>query len=308
MYQYVKDDKHPRGGYIKFFDDSWPDMNNKVNKKRYKPKETYQFILDGRIRSPWYDFESKKLGARKTKCELDCSFAGSGGEARGLMKSYKEYFEPEEGHVYILPADTATGDGSDYSAFAVIDITEMRVVATFKDQLDPREYAKILYKIGKRFNNALIAVEYQYGITTLLCLKDELKYNNLFYSTLRKTEITKVQKRKIGFWQSETTRTLGGDRLEEAINNGSLKFYSLDIIAELYTWVWDKRGRRNHLPEKHDDLLMALTIGMYIINHVMIKRATQQELMRKHLGRTRMETMVGTTKDYFTLLNDMNVS
>jgi len=328
MYQFVKDVERP-DGYIKMLDDSWPDMNLKQNQQRYKPIEQYQFVRDGRIRSPWYDFESKKLGSRKTKCELDCSFAGSGGEVidpevirdleinsknsppinppgRGLMKSYKEFAEPEEGHVYIIPADCATGDGSDFSAFTVINITTMEVVATFKEQLDPREFAKILQKIGGKFNDALIAVEYQYGITTLLCLKDELKYKNLFYSTLKKLEITKVQKRKIGFWQSDTTRALGGDRLEEAINNGDLKFSSSDIIAELYTWVWDKRGRRTHLPDKHDDLLMCLTIGMYIIHHVLAKRSNSREMMRKHLGRTRTQTMVGTSRGYFDLLNELN--
>jgi len=330
MYQFIKDDKHPKGGYIKFLDNSWPDMNLRVNKQRYKAKDLYPFVLDGRIRSPWYDFESRKLGPRKTKCELDCSFAGSGGEVidpekirdleinartfppinppgKGLMKSYKEFFEPEEGHVYILSADTSTGDGSDFSGFVVVDVTEMKVVATFKEQLDPREYAKIIEKIAIRYFKALVVVEYQYGITTLLCLKDELKYTNLFYSTLRKTEITKVQKRKIGFWQSETTRTLGGDRLEEAINNGDLKFWSLDIIAELYTWVWDKRGRRDHLPEKHDDLLMALTMAMYVIHHVMVKRANAQQMMRKHLSRTRTETFVGTHKGLFEEMAEMNL-
>ncbi len=329
MYQYVKDDKHPQGGYVKFFDDSWPDMTKKVNKQRYRPKGEYPFILDGRIRSPWYDFESKKLGVRKTKCELDCSFAGSGGEVidpekirdleivartfppinkpgKGLWKSYKEFFEPEEGHLYILSADSATGDGSDFSGFVVVDVTDMKVVATYKEQLDPREYAKIIEKIALRYFKALVIIEYQYGITTLICLRDELKYSNIFHSTLKKLEITKVQKRKIGFWQSETTRTLGGDRLEEAINTGDLKFWSLDIINELYTWVWDKRGRRDHLPEKHDDLLMALTMAMYVIHHVMVKRANQQEMMRKHLSRTTTSTLVGTHKDYFDLINEMN--
>jgi hypothetical protein len=319
MYQYIKDNNKPEGGYLKFFNDEWPDLTRKENAERYKPKEIYPFILDGKIRSPWYDFESKKLGVRKTKCELDCSFAGSGGEVidpekirdleiaarlhppigmpqRGLMKSYKEFFEPEEGHTYIIPGDTATGDGSDYSAFCVIDITTLTVVATYKDQLDPREYANILARIGKRYFNALIIVEYQEGLTTLLHLKDVIKYKNLFHTTLKKQDVTKVQKRKVGFWQSESTRTLGGDKLEEVLNTGELKVYSMDVINELYTWVWDKRGRRTHLPEKNDDLCMALTIGMYFITHVLTRREYQRENIRKYLRRDVQETIVGTSQ------------
>ena len=337
MYQFIKKADHPEGGYIKFFkENSWPDMTKKENIKRYKPKNTYSFINDGRIRSPWYDFESRKLGGQKARCELDCAFAGTGGEVldpgrirdleimaktrapiniprRGLWKSYKVFFEAvkeyidleciencRKKHRYILVADTATGDGSDFSAFCVIDLDTMEVVATFKEQLDPKNYAHIIAEVAIQYNNALVIIEYQEGLTTLLELKDVIKYKNVFYSTLKKQDVTKVQKRKVGFWQSESTRTLGGDKLEEVLNTGELKIYSMDIINELYTWIWDKRGRRNHAFEKHDDLLMSLTIGMFFIFYVLTKRDMNREFFRKNIGRTVRSTMVGTSNGKFS--------
>jgi hypothetical protein len=331
MYQFIKQADHPDGGFVKFLNDTWPDLTRKENARRYAPKNVYGFVLDGRIRSPWYDIESKKLGVQKTRCELDCSFSGSGGEVLdperirdleiiaktkkpinllrgGLWKSYKVFFEPVKDHMdldnmeesikahrYIVVCDTATGDGSDFSAFCVIDLDTMEVVATFKEQLDPKNYAHIIAEVATTYNKALVIIEYQEGLTTLLELRDVVKYKNVFYSTLKKQDVTKVQKRKIGFWQSESTRTLGGDKLEEVLNTGELKVYSMDVIGELYTWVWDKKGRRSHASEKHDDLLMSLTIGMFFIYYVLTRRDLNREFFRKHIGRTVQSAMVGTS-------------
>lgn len=310
-YQYIKDDKHPEGGHIKYFNETWPAAFDKVTAEAYKTKETYNYIRDGRIRSPWYDVESKKLGPQRTRCELDCSFAGSGSEVldpeiiraitisaknfpplpteqthipnSGIWKSYKQFklFTPTHG--YLISADVSTGDGSDFSAFVVVDITEHEVVATYKDQIEPLAYAKILHHVGKNFGNCLLIVENQGpGLTTLLELKN-LGYPNIFYHTLKKTDVTKNQKRKLGFWQGEQTRLLGSDRLEEDLNTNKLKIYSQDIITELHTWIWDKDGKRRHAPGKNDDLIMALTNAMFYIYYIAPKKAHAQSMMRQHL-------------------------
>lgn len=310
-YQYIKDETHADGGYIKFFNTKWPHPFDAQTKEFYKTKAKYNFVLDGRVRSPWYDLESKKLGVNRTKCELDCSFAGSGGEVidpetirdlrlvaalpenkrinnveKGIWKSYKEFRKFDATHEYCLVADVATGDGSDFSACAVFDITKKEIVATYKDQPDPITYAKILATIGKKFGGCIVVAEYQGpGLTVLLELKDRLRYTNVYYHTLKKQDVTKNQKRKIGFWQSDGTRTLGGDKLEEMINTRGIAMWSEEIFAELDTWIWDKDGKRRHAPGKNDDLLMAITIGCFYIYHVKEKRASNNTMMRQHLSR-----------------------
>lgn len=303
-YQYVKDETRPEGGYIKFIDPEWPVTTNIKLAKQYKTKETYQFILDGKVRSPWYDVESKRLGPRKTKCELDCSFAGSGGEVidseviraimtearnhpfinepmKGAWRSYKEYkaYNPE--HNYILSADVATGDGSDYSAFVVVDLTTKELVATYKDQVETTVYSQIIAEIGHRYGRCLVIVEYQGpGLAVLMELKNHLHYTNMYHHTLKKADVTKPQKRKLGFWQGGSTRTLGGDKLEEVINSQEIKIYSEELIAEMHTWIWDKDGERRHAPGKHDDLIMALSNGVFYIYFVLEKKTTNMNLMK----------------------------
>jgi len=335
MYQWIKDLKHPEGGYIKFFNDEWPDTTWVSNLKKYGYKENYRFVLDGKMRSPWYDFESKKLGARLTKCELDCSFAGSGGEVldsdviRGIMlkakeysqlnqplkgpwSSYKEYISYNPLHEYIVVADTMTGDGSDYSAAVVIDLQTLEVCATFKDQLEQHVYAKIINDIGLRYGKALVIVEIQNGGTCLYLLKDKYKYPKLYYTTLKAKQVDKKErKRKLGFWQSESTRKLGGDKLESVLISGELKIPCMSIVNELNTWVWSKRGRRDHATGKHDDLLMALTMGVFYIFYVHNRANTNTETTRKSFEYKR-ETVVTRNNHevenvFHDLLDESNV-
>lgn len=306
MYQHIKDETHPEGGYIKNYNEEWPEPFDVATRKAYKTKETYGYVLDGKLRSPWYDMESKKLGVRRTKCELDCSFSGSGGEVidsevirsliirakdypilnesgKGIWKSFRVYKEYNPDHGYILSADVSTGDGSDFSAFVVIDLTTKEIVATYKDQVEPIAYAKVIKDVATMFGSCLVIVEYQGpGLTVLLELKDRLKYSHIYYSTLKKQEVTKTQKRKMGFWQGDNTRTLGGDMLEESINNNLLLIPCENFIGELHTWIWDKDGKRRHAPGKHDDLIMAAANGMYYIYYVITRKESNKEMMKKH--------------------------
>jgi len=302
-YKWIPDSEHPQGGVLTFLNEEWPDQIYDQENGMYieVDKDSYNFVLDGKTRSPWYDFESARLGPERTRCELDCSFMGTGGEVfdadilralqlaaqnslfakytmpfeniSGLFKAYKEYIPFIPGHRYVLGADVATGDGSDFSAFSVIDIETLDVCATFKCNLLPSTYATIINLVGRRYGDCPVVVENAGGGGTTLQDLKTLGYPNIYYSILRKNDpSTGLKKRKIGLWPSEQVRWEGGDRLEEVIRNGRLKIHCLDIIGELYTWIWDKDGKRRHAPERNDDLLMGTQHAIYYIFYV-IKRA-----------------------------------
>lgn len=285
-YQWIIDPNNPDGGFIKWYNEIWPEkiFDKDTGNFIEIDKASYPFIMDGKLRSPWYDNESKKLGPRLTKCELDCSFAGTGGEVidsdqirelkayadtctftnpysqlKGIYLNYKEYKEYNPAHKYAIAADVATGDGNDFSTFVVYDLTTREIVATYKAQLLPETFALILIEIGKRYGTCHLIVENAGGGGTTLQEIKRQGYSNLYYSTLNKKDpSTGMRKRKIGLWVSEDVRWQGGDKLESLIRLNTLKIPCLDIIEELYTWIWAKDGKRRHAPEKNDDLLMAL--------------------------------------------------
>ena len=92
----------------------------------------------------------KKHSEQQFQSEFECDFIGS---TNTLISSSKlhclnyitpihnnndglaVYEEPKEDHVYVMVVDTARGQGLDYSAFAVIDITESpyKLVARFRN-------------------------------------------------------------------------------------------------------------------------------------------------------------------------------
>lgn len=290
-YRWIKDDTHPEGGYVKFENDTWPETLFDKESGTYQEikKETYSFNKDGRIRSPWYDFESNKLGPRKTACELDCGFVGTGGEvfsieilrdmkmfaeqckytqiqsSNGLFQDYKEYIGPIENHKYGIFGDVATGDGSDYSTISILDLDTLDVCGTYKGQPIPKFFAQVVQELAYRFNKAVIVIENNGpGATTLQELKD-MRYPYIYYSTLnKKDESIGVAKRKIGLWMSERVRELGGDKLEEYIRLFRLRIPDTRLVDEFYNWIWDaKDGKRRHAPNKHDDLIISLQHGIW---------------------------------------------
>jgi len=335
MYQWIKDDNNPEGGYLKMFNDEWQDTTHPDDLKKFKTRETYDYIKDGKIRSSWYDSESKKLGKERTACELDCSFSGSGGEVLDAdvlkkisdecilpkrigsinrdtelwWKNYYVYKEIEyieeyrDGKLikipkkYLVVVDIATGDGSDSSTITVIDENNNEVVATFKDSnISPDSLAYLVKAIALEYGECEVVIEYQGpGIACLLKLKNDLNYpdRKIYRTKLKKSDPNEKDghKSKLGYWQSNQSRTQGGDVLEEMINNEDIILNCKRIYKELETWVW-REGRRDHLPGKHDDLIMTLTMYSYIRRYVReyygVKTALARRIQSALITRTKL--------------------
>lgn len=290
-YQWIVDNQKTGAGHVKFYGKPWPktifdkDAGSYIEIK----KEKYPFICDGKVRSPWYDMESGKLGPRLTASELDCTFVGTGGEVldadmlrdmkiysdslkftnpfeslKGIYRNYREYKAPIDAHKYVVSADVATGDGSDFSAFVVLDMTTLEIVATYKEQLLTATYAIILEKVARRYNVANLVVENAGGGESTLQELKRLTYPHIYYSILQKKDpSTGMKKRKIGLWASADVRLQGGDKLEEVLRMRNLLVPCEYLVSEFYNWIWDKDGKRRHAPEKNDDIIMALQHGIW---------------------------------------------
>ena len=67
------------------------------------------------------------------------------------------YVKPKEGHTYILTADVSRGTSNDYSAFVVVDVSQMpyQIVAKYRDnEIKPLGWT-LKYGKGKVSNIAL---------------------------------------------------------------------------------------------------------------------------------------------------------
>lgn len=236
----------------------------------------------------WFDSETKNMSKKQIAQELMCDFAASGDtfltaeDIEGLGRRIKtpiERWGPDMGvwvwkyslsdHDYIISADVARGDASDYSTFQVFDVTTSEQVAEYRGKIPPDQFAILLAEAGKRYSDALICPENNtYGYATIMKL-NEIGYSNLYFKNEKdkyssmyggKTEIS-----KIGFQTNAQSRGKILTKLEQVIRTNSVTFYSSRFHAELKTFVW-KGSKAQAQKGKHDDLVIASAIGVWLFD------------------------------------------
>jgi hypothetical protein len=237
----------------------------------------------------WFKNETKNMSKKQMAQELMCDFAASGDtflQATDLEKMSLKIQNPIErwghdmgvwvwkyslsDHKYIISADIARGDASDYSAFHVFDIVTSEQVAEYKGKLPPDQFAVLLAEAGNRYNDALICPENNtYGYATIMKLV-EIGYKNLFF----KSEKDKFNAlyggstpdiSKIGFQTNVKTRSQILTKFEEVIRTSAVRFYSSRFYNEMKTFIV-KGTKAQAQKGKSDDLVMAAAIGIWLFD------------------------------------------
>ena len=267
-------------GMGNFFHRIWSDAETKKNSF-----ETIKlhWSLHPERDQVWRDKQSDELGARMAGQECDCSFLASGNNVVNLItlqEIEKEYVRdpievteggalwiwerPANDHDYLISADVATGDGSDYSAFHVIDRNTMMQVAEYQDKIGILDYAKILVSVATRYNNAQLVVEREsYGRGVLEFILEDGYRNTIFTNSqdlyvevkgrIQNKYYQEEKKLKPGFSTNEKTRILIIGKLELFINQKHFIPRSVRLINELKTFIWHN-GRAEAASGYNDDL------------------------------------------------------
>lgn len=213
----------------------------------------------------WYQEMSAALGPRRTAQEIDGDFLSSGNTvfdladiksieeclsdysviSQRLKGQYKQFNEPDSSKDYFIGADCATGRGTDYSAFTVMDKSGEEV-ACYKGRLPLNKYARFLGDIGQKFNYALLAPETNdVGMTVTTLLQDE-GYPNLYYYTklLRKRRSQRPEEEKFPGWlTTNKNRSVIIENLEKDIREEEVIIKDPFFVQEAYTFIYDSSGR-----------------------------------------------------------------
>ena len=230
----------------------------------------------------WAEEQLKLLGELKFNQEVLCEFLGSSNtliNARTIATlSSKEpifynddglriYEEPKEEHYYCITVDTARGIGGDYSAFVVLDITEMpyKVVATFRNnKIAPLLYPEVISKLGRDFNNAYILCENNdIGGQVIEILHEEIEYENLFTTVTEKARqyVTPGFGRatRLGVNTSKQVKRQGCFNFKSLMEEKKLLVFDAEIIHEISTFI--EKGQGYQADEGyHDDLVMCMVL------------------------------------------------
>jgi hypothetical protein len=261
----------------------------------------------------WRDNQDNILGARNAAQECDCNFSTSGDtviepdilnfyeatyikdpiERRGVDGALWVWEPPDYSKDYMVIADVARGDATDYSTFHVIDIESAKQVAEYKAQLPTKDFANVLFAIATEYNDALLVVENAnigWSVTEHLIQRG---YRNLYYSSKADTT-TGVSESQIarmengqgmvpGFTTSMKTRPLCISKLVSYMHERSIIIQSRRLMDELKVFVW-KNGKAQAQSGYNDDLVMPFSIGLFLRDTALRLRQQGIELTRATLG------------------------
>ena len=238
------------------------------------------------------------MSKRQIAQELECNFNTSGETVidpecmewllgnicdpkhrTGFDRNYWIWKPVEEGTEYLLCADVARGDGSDFSVAQVIRLDTMEQVAEYQGKVTSDMFAPLLMSMASEYNNALLVIEnnHDYGVLNKI---EELGYDNIYYSLKSTHEYVdqataEARGGVAGFTMSMKTRPLVLSKLEEFIRNKLLILNSLRTVNEIKTFIWHN-GRPQGMRGYNDDLVMAFGIAMFM-------RDTSFKFRQQHL-------------------------
>lgn len=243
--------------------------------------------------------------------EFECKFQGSGNNIVDLdiiQQIHKPRFkdplrtmfneslwiweEPLPDETYVIGADVARGDGSDFSTFSILkkvkEPEKMVKVASFKAQVQTNIFAGFLAEIGNFYNNALLCIENNSVGWSVLMELQNLEYTNIYYSVKGqdfnkfinpnnpaykrvKNKLMVRAKKDIemvmGFTTSNKTRPVILDNFAIKVENDLYEFYSTRLEKEIQGWIW-KNGRYDHEEGNEDDIIMGDAIGCFVLDQL----------------------------------------
>lgn len=304
--------------------------------------KTWTFALQGKneyhpIKVMWYDVPGRgpkwkqdtlagmNFDMEKFAQEHECEFLGSSGT---LIAGYKlkelvsqipilehdglnQYERAQEGHKYALIADVSRGKGLDYSAFNVIDITEMPYsqVAVYRNNfILPIDYGETIHQIAKMYNDALVLVETNdigEQITDILYFEYE-------YINVVQTENAGPQGKKIsqGFSGKRTERgvrttirvkNVGCSILKMLIEQNQLIINDQNTIYELSRFSKKNKSYEAE-PGATDDIVMSLVLFAWMSDQSFFKEWT--DILTLHHLREKTDEEILNELLPFGLIND----
>jgi hypothetical protein len=220
--------------------------------------------------------------------EYGCSFLGSSNTLISTSKlsvlAPEEFLEedkeglrifekPNKEKIYFILADVSRGQGSDYSAFLVVDgsSSPYKVVASYKNNtISPFNFPTILKKVGEKYENAYVLVETNdIGGQVSSILYNDLGYENVLMTRMmgRKGQILSQgfasNRSEMGLRTTTQTKKIGCAILKRLVEEDKILLNDERIIQELFTFV-SKANTYRAEEGYNDDLVMCLVFFSWL--------------------------------------------
>jgi len=176
--------------------------------------------------------------------------------SEGALKIWEA---PVKDQKYLIGADVALGVRGDYSVATVMN-KDREVCAVYRNnKIDPVRYGKMLFYLGRWYNNALICPESNsVGLATVQQLYG-MNYPNLYQQ--RKTANTASDNiNHLGFKTTVSTRPPIVSNLRRMIEDEDIMIPCEMIIGELRSFIVTEGGKAEASTGHYDDMVMSLAI------------------------------------------------
>lgn len=190
--------------------------------------------------------------------------------------------QPVKDHPYVCIVDVSRGKGLDYSAFSVIDVNSMpyKQVCTYRNNLvPPIDYAEIVFRVCKSYNNAAVLVEINdIGEQVATSLHFDFEYDNVLF-----TESAGRSGKRItsgfggnidkGIRTTKSVKSVGCSILKLLIEQNQFVVNDFETISELSTF--SRKGLSYEAESgKHDDMVMGLVLFAWLSDQMYFKELT----------------------------------
>ncbi len=286
--------------------------NNAINgRSSYVPIEVHWSQIPGRDEK-WKEETIANTSEQQFRTEFECDFVGSVNtliESKKLKElSYNEpvfsndegfdvLVEPEEDHTYVMCVDVSRGQGLDYHAFTIVDITEMpyRLVAKFRNNMmSPLVYPNAIYSAARQYNNCHILVELNdIGGQVADILHSEMEYDGLLVTTVRGRKGQTLDggfgsgQSQYGIRTTEAVKRIGCSLLKSMVEENKLIVEDFDTIKEFVSFISKKKSYQAETGH-HDDLVMTLVLFGWLTTQSYFKELTNLDI-RKDLYEDKMK-------------------
>jgi hypothetical protein len=283
----------------------WDEAERNINGFIHKRVEYWEHPLHNEV---WAAKQKQLLGEIKYNQEVLMHFLGSsytliGSDVMSKMRPISyihsnngldiiEY--PIQFHSYVMVVDTSKGVGGDYSAFTVIDVTQLpyKVVAKYRDNnISPLLYPNVIYKIANDYNEAFVLMEINSSEQVSYILHADLEYENIL-SVGRNSKGQCISggfggQSRLGVNTDKKIKRIGCNNLKTLIEENKLLVYDADIIAEFSTFI-ESKGSYAADDGYHDDLVMTLVLFAWLttdpyftaLNNIDMRKSIYEDRMK----------------------------
>jgi hypothetical protein len=278
----------------------WVDAEEGRN--NYIPIEVHWSEVPGRDEK-WKEETIRNTSQAQFNTEFLCEFLGS---IDTLIAPYKlkqltyrspkqssggldVHVLPQEGHTYLLTADVSRGTSNDYSAFVVVDVSEIpyRVVAKFRDnEIKPLIFPSKIYDTARAYNQAFVLIEVNdIGEQVANAMQFDLEYDNLIMASMRGRAGQVLGggfsggRAQLGVRTTKATKKIGCSNLKQLVEDNKLIIEDYECINELSTFI--VKGSSFEADDGcNDDLVACLFIFAWVTDQQYFKELTDSDIRK----------------------------